>query len=423
MRHTKFISLFFIAYFYSNTANAIAWGTGLTVGALINQAESSINSVVNSALDRFDMTVLNTRTQADGLVASARSDLEAVLNLTEDKLQGQNREIWRTYKNLLTDTESSLSGAVEAGTLASFEIGQVLANLTPWSEEPLVISIFTETPIFWGEPGKRVLHLRGMNLDHVDNSITVGSKTYQPSSRTPNKLTYEIDIPSLEKSMKLLSIGGIVYQDRTFWFDKEISKKWALPIFENNFGSIAVKYTIDTYPIAKRKTSNKDSVCQNSSSPFSTGKCNTGRKGTATASRGYSIVVDTIKEYEVSFSNSCSGSTQSFHIHNPNPNSFGWSYGAKASTGAGRRCRARVNWLWEEKPDSPVKKEMLTDIQPIKISQKGVTFDVPLESTVVALQLIRNEKQHSVSIVDEIYGIRTIHEPGTPVVQVLVNAD
>jgi len=408
-------------------ANAKVVGEALDlVGADIF---SDLDKSVNNLFGRIDSTIVGMRSNAEGLLASARSNMSDFLDKSVDELEGQERTMWLYYNNALNQLDQRVDSYSRTARITVLDTVNALTVVVPFSSnEPVIHWVEIEPPLYDHTANERRVIAFGTNLNRDGNALEANGMNARRVNNSPTEIIFALDGVDITEGLELsFRLSG----KRTFWNflgswtdRKFLPKNFELPRQPDFVGTAQLIYLEDSFDIINRRWPNDGSYrsanCQRGGT-FGTSGC-TARFGPEfIANRnGYSVIVDTIRHSKDT--HGCRGTSVRVSHSEVSANGFRVAGTAYPNSGAGRRCYLNARFTWQERRNVANKIENLSEPQDIRRSLNGVTFRFPTQGTnPIGISVI-----HEGSDTAEIYDLATIranlavnHQPGTGILEVV----
>lgn len=354
---------------------------GASLGILQERIFSNIDKSVDNAFNRFDNSVARIRSQAEGLLDSAKNDLATIQDKVISDLNEQERELWRYYDSALNKLDQRVTHYLRDGKITLLDAGNIVGVQNPLDDEtPLVFWAEVDPPLYVHIAPQRRITAYGLNLDHLSNSMVLNGVKGRRASASPTELAFLVDQTDLSKGAKL---EFELYEKSWLsffvdWFDdKKITTPIEYAAVTDQLGELRLVYHTDSFPEIERQwpTAGPISVsCRNNR--LGTNNCETGwDRQVVQATAGYAILIDSIKV--VSGSNDCRGNTVSAAFSDASGNSFAVHGGAQANSGSRRVCTLHALYRWKERKEVADKVENFGETVPFVRSKFGASLNMP----------------------------------------------
>lgn len=403
------------------------------LGALGDEVFDSIDDSVNNLFNRIDSTVVGMRSNAEGLLASATSDMSDFLNEAVDNLEGQERATWLYYSNALKKLDRRVEDYARTARITVLDATNAATVVIQFSStDPVIHWIEVSPPLFDHETDRRRVTAFGVNLERAGNALAANEVDARRVTTSPTELTFEVDGIDVEQGLKLTyNLNG----KRTFfhllgsWSDRGVDPKYfEIPAEADFVGMARLIYLQDEYPVINRRwpsNGNMHSVNCQRGGTFGTSGC-TASYGPSFigAHDGYSILVDTIiSDHDT---HGCKGTETRVEIQDRSSNGFKVYFSGYPNLGAGRRCYISAKYMWQERANTPTKVERETEEGELRRSLKGITFRYPAEgATPIGIFVLHDgEDEPQVYDLASIRADMTVNaQPGTGIVEVIWSTD
>ena len=424
MKHLILSTLFAIMLIAGNPSAAKAQdlfsGTldaafGMVGGRINDMVEDRINQV----FDRFDSSALRVRGHAEAILASARAELNVVLDKTFDELTQQQRMVAEVYFNALQETEDSIARSISNGSALALDLGQIGITFNPLAGSPIVLGLSTKEPLFDDTKGKVIVVITGLNIGDSRNRILTPTGWVNATNTRDNEIEFpvEVDMASAEDDNLHLIVeihdAGII---RTNVRRIPLT----LPAQPNALGQIAAVYTTDSYnPVSRMVPPEGQPRFSRKCSGGGTSRCTNNLNEPITPSSGYEIIVDTV-EVHATFSNRCaSGKGFRREAQNVTPNGFRLHVWAKSSRG--RSCSITGWATFQERPRSPSRVESRTEFSSFYYREGGLSFSIPVNANLIGFVLVRDgsETETPLPPMSPLWRLRSVWSPGTTAVELI----
>lgn len=388
----------------------------------------SIDDSVNNLFDRVDSTIVGMRSNAEGLIASATSDMSDFLNQTVDELEDQERAVWLYYSNALKKLDRRVENYSRTARITVLDTTNAAGEVIPFSSnDPNIYWVEVSPPLFDHEAESWRVTAFGTNLGRDYNSLLANDTQARRVTTSPTELSFEVDNIDITDGLKL---AYVLNGKRSFfhhlgsWTDRENDPKiFKIPGQADYVGMTRLIYQQDSYPVITRRWPTNGSFhsvnCQRGGT-FGTSGCRANFGPTfISAQSGYSVLVDTVKQE--SNSHGCRGTETRVEIRDRSSNGFRVFGTGYPNSGAGRRCRLNARFIWQERQNVPVEEEKITEEQALRRSLNGVTFRYPAQGAEpIGISVLHDgETEPQIYDLDSIRADFSINaQPGTGIVEV-----
>lgn len=372
---------------YLQPANAFVAGTvGAGLGVLQERIFSNVDKSVNNFFNRMDDTITHARGSAEGLLDSAKNDMESFLHKSVNELDNQERQLWLFYNMALNKLNKNIENSIRTGKVAALDLGNVVHSVNPFgSKDPVVFWTEVTPPLYVHKAVNRTITAYGLNLHHGSSRLTANGRAATPSGAYPSKASFRVNGLAVAQGVQLVFNFT---RKRTLWFAKKTKRVYRLSPVQDKIGNISIVYTTDSYPTKSRVWPSNgktfDIECQNSGSVFKGDRCLVRKNGVVQALKGYSIIPNTVRFRIARTHGSIKSNGSKFF--NVSGNSFSYDLSLRARQGAGRRIRGSYSLSWAERKDVPNKIESKSPFRPLLLSESGLSVNIPKNATPVALE-------------------------------------
>lgn len=95
----------------------IGAGPGIIQGRIFSNLDKSFNNFFN----RLGDSITHVRGSAEGLMDSAKNDMESFLHKSIDELKNQERQLWPFYNMALHKLNKNIESSIKTGKVAALD--------------------------------------------------------------------------------------------------------------------------------------------------------------------------------------------------------------------------------------------------------------------------------------------------------------
>lgn len=421
-----FVAAAFLSMASSAQADLLA---GSTVGAAILGFERSIDRIlddtVSGTFDRLDQSVDNLRGQTEAILASARAELETVIDRTADELNAAQRRAVDAYLTALAETERAVERTLKETDHRILDTAQIIDALSPFDAGTIILGIDSREPLYTDRTGRAVIVVTGLNLAAREPRLLYDGQWIEATNPRENEVEFhvELDLPGgvsswLDLTLELQSEGIAILGSDPRRLPISL-RTWAPEL-----GEVAMLYTVPTQPTTQRIFPPRDSApWRNRCSASLTRRCRTGFEERVTPSRSdMEIIPGSARIIDHSTTNYCSTGWGGRRAEIRDASSNGFVVYVRERSQNSHSCTVRARVIFEERPRRPIASQRQSEFRVFRYDEKGVSFEIPVNATLVGFMLRREggtEGAEPVTRFSDRWGTRAIWSRGDAVVELV----
>gem|GEM_PF-6058939 len=144
-----FLRAFIISLFLLTPIKAAAQTVEAAMAVLGDSIFDSIDDSIKNLFDRIDSTIVGMRSNAEGLLASATSDMADFLEKSVDELEDQERAVWLYYSNALKKLDRRVENYSKTARITVLDATNAAGGVIPFSSnDPNIYWVEVTPPLF-----------------------------------------------------------------------------------------------------------------------------------------------------------------------------------------------------------------------------------------------------------------------------------